>query len=157
MNFDFHILVDADPEAAFSYVVNFDNLMEWDSSVLSVRRGAVQGVTAGATWHLVIRSFGQRQRFLYSLDELEPGRRAVLRGMGESATVTDEIVVTPTRSGAIIHWRIGLQLTGVGASLSWLLKPLLRRAFGRAVRQLQQQLQVNDGAAAPIRETAQGG
>lgn len=144
MRFSKQITVSRPADEAFRYIAAFENTAEWDPGIEESRKLTDGPVRVGSEFDVLAVFRGKRQRFRYTVTELEDGRRVVLEGDGDKATSVDEITVEPNGEGARISYTAEVRLKGIRR----LAEPLVKRMFAetgrKALAGLEQKL---DGPA----------
>ncbi|MGI9112127.1 MAG: SRPBCC family protein [Gaiellaceae bacterium] len=113
---------------AFGYVADFENAAEWDPGIAEAAKLTDGPVRVGSEYDIVALFRGKRQRFHYTVQELDEGRRQiVLAGDGGKATSVDTIVVEPAGEGSRITYTAEIKLKGLRRVAEPLLKPMLAK------------------------------
>jgi hypothetical protein len=127
--------------AAFDYMARFENVAEWDPSILGVRvepPGADPGV--GNVYVVTIRFGKEPHDIRYRMAELEPPGRIVLTGEAPRYRVRDEIIVAADGGGS----RVTYDATVMPKGLLRLAGPIVQRRFTEtsdaAIARLRQRL-----------------
>ena len=94
----------------------------------------------GSQYDVVALFRGNRQRFRYTVTELEDGRRIALEGVGDKALSDDEITVEPSGGGSRILYTADIRLKGLRRIAEPLLRPVLRKTVDEALAGLKQAL-----------------
>jgi carbon monoxide dehydrogenase subunit G len=140
MQFDETFTTKADLEAAFAYLIDFRNLPAWDPSIIHVDKLDPGDVRKDTRFAVSMSFLGLPSTLDYRVEEIAPGKRAVLVGTAMAATATDTIAITPLRSGLRVHWRAQIEFWG---PLAWL-DPVFAWMFGdnvtAAVKNLKREL-----------------
>ena len=140
MRFSEEIVVARPAAEAFRYLADFENTAEWDPGIAEARQLTEGPVRVGSEYDVVALFRGKRQRFRYTVTELEDGRRVVLEGVGDKALSDDEITVEPTGGGSRILYTADIRLKGLRRLAEPLLRPLLRKTVDEALAGLKQTL-----------------
>ena len=104
MRFSEQIVVSPPAADAFKYIAEFENTAEWDPGIAESRKLTDGPVRVGSQFDVVALFRRKRQRFRYTVTELDDGRRIVLEGVGAKATSVDAITVDTTDSGSRISF-----------------------------------------------------
>ena len=126
--------------AAFRYVAEFENAAEWDPGIAESKKLTEGPVRVGSEYDVVALFRGKRQRFRYTVTELDDGRRVTLAGDGDKATSVDEIVVEPLGDGARIAYTADIKLKGLRRIAEPLLRPVLAKTADEALAGLKSTL-----------------
>ncbi len=140
MRFSEHIEVSRPAADAFRYIAEFENTAEWDPGIDESRKLTDGPVRVGSEFDVVAVFRGKRQRFRYTVTELEDGRRIVLEGDGDKATSVDEITVEPTGDGCRVSYTADITLRGIRRLAEPLLKPMLAKTGREALAGLERKL-----------------
>lgn len=125
MRYRSHVDVAGDPAEVFAYLADFSHTSEWDPGIAESRRLTDAPTAVGSRFEVIAVFRGNRQRFEYTVTELEAGRRIVLHGEGEKATSEDAIAVEPHGAGTRVIYEADIRLKG----LLRVVEPLLGRTF----------------------------
>ncbi len=140
MRFSEQIVVSRPAADAFQYIAEFENTAEWDPGIAESRKLTDGPVRVGSQFDVVALFRGKRQRFRYTVTELDDGRRIVLEGVGAKATSVDAITVDAGDSGSRISYTADIQLKGLRRLAEPLLKPMLAKTGEDALAGLKQKL-----------------
>ena len=140
MRFSEHIAVSRPATDAFRYIAEFENTAEWDPGIAESRKLTDGPVRVGSQFDVVALFRGKRQRFRYTVTEVDDGRRIVLEGVGAKATSFDAITVDPSGSGSRISYTADIQLKGLRRLAEPLLKLMLAKTGEDALAGLKQKL-----------------
>ncbi len=128
MQLDKQIQVSRPADEAFRYVADFENTAEWDPGIAEASKLTDGPVHVGSEYDIVALFRGKRQRFRYTVTDLDEGRRRiVLAGDGEKATSVDTIAVEPVGEGSRIAYTAEIKLKGLRRIAEPLLKPMLAK------------------------------
>lgn len=114
-------------EAAFDYVANFENVVEWDPGVIAARKVTDGEPAVGTEYDLDIQYGSSPLSMTYRITKWEPSRRVVLEGDGSRSYAIDEISFRPTSRGTSIEYRADIRLKGVYRFAEPFLGKLFRR------------------------------
>ena len=114
-------------EDAFAYMAAFENVSEWDPSIVKAERVDAGGVAVGTRFDVVVSSFGRKVNLQYKVVEMDPGRRVLLIAETSTLRSVDEITVTDRTGGASVTYDAKVDLTGALR----LANPLFGMVFGR--------------------------
>jgi len=140
VRFSEQIVVSLPAADSFAYIAEFENTAEWDPGIAESRKLTDGPVRVGSQFDVVAVFRGKRQRFRYTVTELEDGRRIVLEGDGDKAASVDEITVERTGEGARISYTAEVRLKGIRRVAEPLLKPMLAKTGNEALAGLEQKL-----------------
>jgi carbon monoxide dehydrogenase subunit G len=140
VRFSEQIVVSRPAAVAFHYIAEFENTADWDPGIAESRKLTDGPVRVGSQFDVVALFRGKRQRFRYTVTELDDGRRIVLEGVGAKATSVDAITVETRGSGSRISYTADIRLKGFRRLAEPLLKPLLAKTGEDALAGLKQKL-----------------
>jgi NAD(P)-dependent dehydrogenase (short-subunit alcohol dehydrogenase family) len=134
------------PQAAvFDYLAHFDNIGEWDDTVISVRPVAAGAPAIGSRYRLHVGFGPQRVPMTYEIMKMAPPHELLLRGRGESFTATDKISLTTMSGVTRINYQVSLEFKR--RPPVWATR-LVQHLFLKNVRRAAKRLaQVFNGAA----------
>jgi hypothetical protein len=133
------------PEAVFDYLVDFSHAEEWDSGTVGCERLSGDG-GVGTRYRNVSRFLGRETTLDYTAERVDPaGRSFTLVGGNRTVTSTDTVTVREHPQGAVVDYRAELAFHGVGALVSPLLTPFLRRLGDDTAAQLKRVLDEKAG------------
>ena len=140
MRFSEQIEVARPAADAFRYIADFEHTAEWDPGIAESKRLTEGAVRVGSQFDVVALFRGKRQRFRYTVTELDDGRRIVLAGEGEKATSVDTIVVEADGAGSRITYTADVKLKGLRRIAEPLLKPMLAKTAEEGLAGLKKTL-----------------
>lgn len=114
-------------EAAFDYVADFSTAQEWDPGIDESRRVGEGPTEVGSAFDVVAEFRGRKIPLRYVVQELDPGRRIVVRGEGDKAVSDDTITFEPRDGGSRVTYASELRMKGI-----WrLAEPFLGSTFSK--------------------------
>jgi hypothetical protein len=129
------------PQAdAFAYLAQFDNIRDWDPSVVSARAEAGGPPGLGSRFEVVVRFAGRSQPYRYEVVRFEPGRLVALEARTSSVRSFDTVTVEPAATGSTVTYDAQLELLGAWRVLSPLVALLFRRLGDAAAAGLRREL-----------------
>jgi len=140
VRFSEQIVVSRPAADAFRYIAEFENTAEWDPGIAESHKLTDGPVRVGSQFDVVALFRGKRQRFRYTVTELDDGRRIVLEGDGEKARSVDSIAVEPSDNGSRISYTAEIKLKGFRRIAEPLLKPMLAKTGEEALAGLKEKL-----------------
>ncbi len=75
------IVVNLPIEEIFAYMTDIDNMVEWSSAVIAVRKTSPGAVRVGATFRLTTRFLGRWVDIAYEIVECEPNHLLTLKSI----------------------------------------------------------------------------
>ncbi len=78
-------------EEAFAYVAEFANIADWDPGVNAAQKRGDEAPHVGQVYDLVTVFKGNESDMVYTITELTPPDRVVLKGTGDRLTAIDTI------------------------------------------------------------------
>jgi Polyketide cyclase / dehydrase and lipid transport len=115
----------APPSETFAYLATFDNIRDWDPSVVSARRLDEGEVRLGSAFEVVVRMRRSELPLHYEVVRLEPGTLIALEAHARWFRSYDVIAVSAAGEGSVASYDALLELKG----LARLAAPLMGRAF----------------------------
>ena len=128
--------------AAFDYVADLTNFVEWDPGVRRSVQVDGEGSELGAAYDVTVAAVPRDLTLRYEVVEHDPPRTCLVVARSAMFTSTDRITVVPDGDGSIVTYDAELALNGPLG----LFDPVLRLAFGR----------IGDRAAAGLRRALDG-
>jgi carbon monoxide dehydrogenase subunit G len=119
------------PDAAFAFVADFANAMDWDPGVATSESIDAGPTGLAARYRLGIRMRGRVTPMEYRITTFEAPRKVVLTGTGPGISAIDEIRFEPAGTGTRIDYTADIRLGG----LPRLAQPFLGRAFAKLARE----------------------
>ena len=114
-------------QAAFDYVANFENIVEWDPGVMAARKVSDAPAGAGAAYDLDLNYGGSDMAMTYTITEYDSPRLVILEGSGPRAGAVDRIAFSETAEGTRVDYEADIRLKG----LFRLTEPFLGKLFAR--------------------------
>ncbi len=100
-------------EEAFAYVAEFANIADWDPGVNAAQKRGDEAPHVGQVYDLVTVFKGKESDMVYTITELTPPERVVLKGTGDRLTAIDTISFRETPRGTEIHYVAELSFRGL--------------------------------------------
>lgn len=114
-------------QEAFDYMAAFENVNEWDPTIVEAQRLDAGEVRVGTRFKVVVSNFGRQIPLEYRVEEIDPGRRLLLIAETSTLRSVDEITVAARGAGSAVTYDAKVDLRGVLA----LFNPLWGLMFGR--------------------------
>jgi len=114
-------------EAAFDYVANFENVVEWDPGVTAARKMTDGDPAVGTEYDLDIQYGSSPLAMTYRITEWDRPRSVVLEGDGSRSFAIDRISFLATADGTTVEYRADIRLKGVYRAAEPFLGKLFRR------------------------------
>ena len=105
--------VDTPIDQVFDYLVDFSNAAEWDPGIESAVQVTPGPIEVGTEFDLVARFLGTTADMRYRIEEIEPGSRIVIRGVGARAKSIDTVRLSKVGGQTQIEYQADLSMTGV--------------------------------------------
>jgi len=86
------LTVDQPAERVWDYLSDFRSTNDWDPGTVHTERTSGDG-GAGTTYHNTSSFLGRETKLVYTVTEVDPGRRITLRGENKTVVSTDTITV----------------------------------------------------------------
>ena len=143
------MLVDARPDAVFTYVADFRLAPEWRGEVLEATAEPDTPVRLGSRLHEVARIAGRRVVTDSVVDSYDPGRHFSFAHVAGPMPVAGEYLVEQAPSGSRLSYTLRVELRGL-----WrLAAPVLRRTGGgtidRSLATLARRIETRSGGVDP--------
>lgn len=122
-----HLETPLAPEAAFAFIADFANAMDWDPGTATSERIDAGPVGVGARYRLGVQLGGRIAPMEYRITTFEAPHRVVLVGTGSGVSATDDIRFAPAGKGTRIDYTADIRLGGVLR----LIQPFLGRMFAK--------------------------
>ena len=127
-------------DAAFDYVANFENIVEWDPGVTAVRKITDGPPAVGTEYDLDLSYGGSPLSMVYRITEWDPPRRVVLEGDGDRTFAVDRISFLPRAEGSSVEYQADIQMKGIYRVAEPFLGKLFRKIGDGAVEGLDRRL-----------------
>ncbi len=114
-------------EDAFAYLSAFDNIRDWDPSVVFARRLDEGSLSVGSAFEVVVRQGSKETPLRYEVRAFDPGVSITVEAIASSYRSLDLITVVGNGTGSTVTYDALLEPRG----LLRLATPLVKRAFGR--------------------------
>ncbi len=136
------------PEVVFDYLCRFENVQEWDGSVLSACRLSSGKPAVGSRFRVTLLFGWRRVPMAYEIVSMEPPHRLALKGSAEGFDALDRIRFERTAAGTRLTYAAEVVFTRfLPGILDRVSEGLFQRNAEQAVRLLQTLL--SGSAAAP--------
>ena len=100
----------------WDYLSDFRSTNDWDPGTVKTERTSGDG-GLGTTYLNTSKFLGNTTEIVYTVTELEPGRRITLRGENKSVTTTDTITVEGQEDGGVsrtvVTYRADFEFHGI--------------------------------------------
>jgi dehydrogenase/reductase SDR family member 12 len=100
-------------EAAFAYVADFENIVEWDPGVIAARKTTNAPAAVGVAYDLDLNYGGSDMAMTYTITEFDPPRLVILEGDGPRSGAVDRIAFTSVDGGTRIDYEADIRLKGL--------------------------------------------
>lgn len=126
-----------DRAGVFDYLARFDNIAEWDDTVVSVRRLTAGAPDVGSRYRLHVGFGPRRVPMTYTIRAMTPPQRLILDGRGDSFDVRDDITVEAKNGLTRLIYRVSLSFHAPpGPAAAAVMRRLFMRNVRRAARRL---------------------
>ncbi|WP_114905610.1 SRPBCC family protein [Ornithinimicrobium murale] len=134
MQIERRIATEQDARLVFTYLSDFETTTQWDpGTVRTVRESGDGGV--GTRYRNTSSFLGRTTEVVYTVVELDPAGRIVLRGENASLVAHDTMTVTPdARGGSTVDYTARFEFRGWVRLLTPLLAVALKRLGDRAAQ-----------------------
>ena len=123
-------------EDAFSYIVDFSRIDEWDHTIVSAKKVSDGAVGLGSKFDLVFSMGPRKTPISYEITEFDFPNRAVLTGTSDNFTAVDTVTLKKTAKGCHVDWQAELEFTGVSAKIVPLLEKKIKSGGAKTIRDL---------------------
>ena len=127
-------------EATFRFVADLGNIAKWDPSVVESEALDPNPFEVGARSRIIVKSFGRTSELIYTMVEVTPLVRAVLRAETDAIVSRDTMEFSATTYGSLVTYDAQLQLKGPLRVATPVLGPFFRRYAERGRRGLTETL-----------------
>lgn len=129
MNIEQSICINLPTEEIFAYVTDVDNLVEWSSAVIAVRKTSPGAIHVGETFRSTIRFLGRWRDVIFEVVEFEPGDYLTLKSISGAAPCVFCYRFMPVEGGKT---NVSLEaMINVSSGTLGLAEPVLARAIRR--------------------------
>lgn len=128
------------PPEAFAYMADLRNFARWDPGVREVTQIAGDGGGEGATFDVVLSSFGGRMTLRYVTTRYEEPELVRVQARSKLLSSIDTVEVRADGTGSVVTYHAELRLNGPWGALDVLLGPVFRRIGDRAADGLRDAL-----------------
>ena len=120
------IPADKPVDRVFDYLSDFTTTTEWDpGTVRTVRVSGDGGV--GTTYRNTSKFAGRETELTYTVLELVPGEKIVLKGENKSVTAHDTMTFTPTKGGTEVRYMAEFDFRIANPVVGLLMRPFLKK------------------------------
>lgn len=91
------------PTEAFSYLVAFEHVAEWDPGVARARALSATPPQLGSEFEVVTLFRGREIPLIYRIVEFDAGSRFVLEAQNQFVFSRDEVIVTPGETTSVTY------------------------------------------------------
>src|SRR5579884_185858 len=89
-------------EETFAYVADFENLADWSSVVITVRKNSPGAIRIGTTLRSTIRLLGRWMDMVFEMIEFEPNRYLTVKSISGGAPCLFCYQFNPTEDGGTL-------------------------------------------------------
>ncbi len=127
-------------DRAFAYLADFTTTNQWDPGTVTTTLLAGNG-GVGTTYANISTFLGQRSELTYTVIELQPDERLVLRGVSPTLVAVDTLTFASTATGGTrLTYAADFTFSGLGRFVVPLLAPAFKRFGDRAAEGLRSHL-----------------
>jgi NAD(P)-dependent dehydrogenase (short-subunit alcohol dehydrogenase family) len=112
------INLDLPADRVFKYLVNWNNVEEWDPTVFRARKLTPDTPDVGSRFSVILRWGWKRIPMTYTIQDLEPQRLIVLDGKGASFRAVDRIRLEPWTFGTRLNYSIKITFDDTHAPIA---------------------------------------
>jgi len=139
-NYNATIEVPTSPQAAFEYLANLANTVEWDPGITEATRLDDGPIGRGSRFRLVVAFFGKRIPLEYELVSVVPVEELVFVADEKKVHSRDVIRFASSGSGTRITYEASLSLRGPMKLLNKGLNPVFKSIGDKAIAGLKKKL-----------------
>lgn len=125
LSFTHSFTVDCPVEVVFRDVADFSTAQDWDPGIVSSRRLDDAEIGVGSTFEVVARFRGKDVPMTYTITEVVPNERIVVRGEAARASAVDTITFSGDDTRTTVTYDTTMSMKG----LYGLAEPFLRGTF----------------------------
>lgn len=118
--------IGAPPEEVFGFLADLDNIAEWQTGVVSVRRTTPGPIAAGATAQVVRDVMGQRVEAPLTVVEYDPPNRLGIESKVSGVEARAVLDLTEAAGGGATELEFAMEIRG--SMLSSFLEPIVANA-----------------------------
>ena len=145
MSYDIEIVEQFDStrpaQEVYNYVRDFARIQEWDKNIVASRKISDGAIEVGSQFELRYRQGFKTLTMTYTVAELTPPQKIVMRGVSPSFQAVDTIEIAAHERGCTLHWHAVLKFDDSAAKRVAALKNRIIRAGQQSVRDLATALQ----------------
>ena len=129
MNIEQSIVINLPTDDIFAYMTDVDNLVEWSSAVIAVRKTPPGAMHVGETFRSTIRFLGRWRDIIFEIVEFEPVHYLTLKSISGVAPCVFCYRFVPVEGGETnVSMEAAIHVTG---GILGLAEPVLARAIRR--------------------------
>lgn len=134
------ITVSKPTDQVWDYLADFRSTNDWDPGTVKTERTSGDG-GVGTTYHNTSKFLGKETELVYTVTELEPGRRIRLQGENKTITTYDTITVEAAAGEATsVTYRAEFELHGLAKLADPLMGPATKKLGDDAEKSLKEAL-----------------
>lgn len=118
--------IGAPPEEVFAFLADLDNISEWQTGIVSVRRSNPGPIEAGAKADVVRDVMGQRVEAPLTVTEFEPPNRLAIESKVSGVEAKAVLDFEAADGGAATELEFAMEISG--SMLSSFLEPIIASA-----------------------------
>ena len=139
MHIERSVSVDRDLEKVFDYLKDFTHTEEWDPGTVTTTRESGDG-GVGTRYLNTSRFLGRETQLVYTVTELVPNQRLVLRGENDSVVATDTMTFAGDGDRTTVTYHADFDFQGAAKLAAPLLAPALKSLGDKAEKGLRDAL-----------------
>lgn len=137
MKFEVSTSIDADSDAVFDFLSNFENNPRWQSGVVEATKTTAGEVGVGTRFQQVSSFLGKRIETRFEVTELQPGERIRYESTEGTFPIHITRAVEPGPNGTVVHATIEGEPSGVFSIAAPLLERLAKHRIQGDYRTVQ--------------------
>jgi len=137
-------------EQAFSYIVDFSKIDEWDHTISDAAKVSDGDIGLGSQFELTFSMGGRKTPISYQITKFEPSHTAVLTGVSDRFTAIDTVNIEQNNHGCKVSWQAEINFSGLTALLMPLMANKVKAVGAKTIRDLNKkldQMAASDSAA----------
>lgn len=131
-------VVAAPPDEVFAFVSELDNLPDWQTGIVSVRRTSEGPVAVGATAVVVRELMGQRIEAPLKVTAYEPSRRLTVQGVVSGVVATATVDLAPHGQETALTFAMEISASGFTAFMEPMIAAAAATDLEASLGRLQQ-------------------
>ncbi|HEY0756821.1 MAG TPA: SRPBCC family protein [Ktedonobacteraceae bacterium] len=124
------VFIDLPVEEVFAYICNVENMLDWSSATISIRKISSGAISAGATMRTTFRFLGRWINVVFEVVEFRPGHCLTFKSISGSPPSLFRYMLEPVDGGTRASHEALVQLSGAGTEQA---NPVIASAVARQI------------------------